>query len=307
MRLTQLQYLVEIKKYGSISKAAQHLYIAQPSMSTAIRELEEELGYELVKRSKRGVTFTNLGEKAVEKAVLIMQEVETLRCLNEVDTGHMSGRIFISAVPFVCEYFIVDLIVALNKEYPDLLLLLDETDGTSVIRQVSQREADIGVIMICSNEEERFAKELSQNNLVFDEVFQDEMVFLVSEQNPLFLQESATMAEMLKYPYIYYKDAFTEEDQALFAAHCDLAQLKTVRMKDQASIKKFLQHSQATTVAPFKAAQSNIYLQHHVLQPIHLADEAWHCHIGTVYRKDRILTREEQFLLARMRQQANNV
>lgn len=185
MRLTQLQYLVEIKKYGSISKAAQHLYIAQPSMSTAIRELEEELGYELVKRSKRGVTFTNLGEKAVEKAVLIIQEVETLRCLNEVDTGHMSGRIFISAVPFVCEYFIVDLIVALNKEYPDLLLLLDETDGTSVIRQVSQREADIGVIMICSNEEERFAKELSQNNLVFDEVFQDEMVSRQRAKSPV--------------------------------------------------------------------------------------------------------------------------
>ena len=63
MRLTQLQYLLEIKKQGSISKAAQHLYIAQPSMSAAIKELEEELGYELMKRSKKGVTFTSLGEQ----------------------------------------------------------------------------------------------------------------------------------------------------------------------------------------------------------------------------------------------------
>lgn len=307
MRLTQLQYLVEIKKYGSITKAAQHLYIAQPSMSTAIRELEEELGFELMKRSKRGVTFTNLGDEAVKKAERIMQEVEALRCLDRVDTGHMSGRIFISAVPFVCEYFIVDLILTVGSEHPDLLLLLDETDGASVIRQVGRREADLGVIMICSNEEKRFEKELAQNNLVFEEIFQDEMVFLVSAYNPLFARGTATMGEILRYPYVYYKDALTEEDEALFAKHCDMEHFQTVRMKDQASIKKFLQHSQATTVAPFKAAQSNIYLQHHVLQPIHLADEAWHCHIGTVYRKDRILTREEQFLLARMRQQANNV
>lgn len=111
------------------------------------------------------------------------------------------------------------------------------------------------------------------------------------------------MTEMLKYPYIYYKDAFTEEDQALFAAHCDLAQLKTVRMKDQASIKKYLQHSKATTVAPFKMAQDNIYLQYDVLRPIHIQDVQWHCHIGIVYRKDRVLTREEQFLLEKMRWQ----
>ena len=72
MRLTQLQYLLEIKKQGSISKAAQHLYIAQPSMSAAIKELEEELGYELMKRSKKGVTFTSLGEQVIEKAVVII-------------------------------------------------------------------------------------------------------------------------------------------------------------------------------------------------------------------------------------------
>lgn len=304
MRLTQLQYLVEIKKQGSISKAAQHLYIAQPSMSTAIRELEEELGYELMKRSKRGVTFTNLGEQAVQKAELIMQEVEALRCLDQVDTGHMSGRIFISAVPFVCEYFIVDLIVTVRNEHPDLLLLLDETDGASVIQQVSRREADIGVIMICNNEEIRFEKELAQNNLAFEEIFHDEMVFLVSANNSLYLKEKATMYEVLQYPYVYYKDSLTEEDKTLFAEYCDLAYLQTVCMKDQASIKKYLQHSQATTVAPYKAAKNNIYLQYEVLYPIRLLDVDWRCRIGVVYRKDHALTREELFLLEKMHQQA---
>ena len=307
MRLTQLQYLVEIKKQGSISKAAQHLYIAQPSMSTAIRELEEELGYELMKRSKRGVTFTNLGEEAVKKAELIMQEVEALRCLDQVDTGHMSGRIFLSAVPFVCEYLIVDLILAVGNEHPDLLLILDETDGASVLRHVSRCEADIGVIMICSNEEVRFEKELSLNNLAFEEILQDEMVFLISAHNPLFAKGEATMCEILQYPYVYYKESLTEEDRALFAKHCDINRLQTVCMKDQASIKKFLQHSQATTVAPFRAAQNNIYLEHDVLRSIHLKDEAWHAHIGVVYRKDRALTREERFFLEKMRQQAKSV
>lgn len=162
MRLAQLRYLLEIKKQGSISRAAKHLFIAQPSMSTAIRELEEELGYELMKRSKKGVTFTNLGEQAVEIASNILSEVETLRCLDQIETGHMVGRVFLSAVPFACDHFILDAIIKLAAESPDLHVILDENDGHSVLYQVGRWEADLGVIIIFGNEERQYQEELEK-------------------------------------------------------------------------------------------------------------------------------------------------
>ncbi len=305
MRLTQLQYLLEIKKQGSISKAAQHLYIAQPSMSTAIHELEEELGYELMKRSKKGVTFTNLGEQAVEKAAVIMQEVESLRCLDEINTGHMMGRLFLSAVPFVSEHFVLDLMIALAAECPDLHLILDENDGGIVLQQVNRWEADLGIIMICSNEEKRFQREIKKNALCFKELYQDEICFLVGRANPNFNEKTVSMTEILRYPYVYYKESFTEEDRMLFSKYCDLSTLNTICMKDRESIKKYVVHSQATTILPAQVAQDNVYIRSGLLHALRLSDESWTCRVGIVYRKDMPLTREALFLLNRMQKMFN--
>ena len=62
MRLNQLKFLVELNKYKTISETAKKLYISQPSLSTAIKELEEELGFAIIERSNRGVEFTKRGE-----------------------------------------------------------------------------------------------------------------------------------------------------------------------------------------------------------------------------------------------------
>lgn len=302
MRLTQLQYLLEIKKQGSISKAAQHLYIAQPSMSAAIKELEDELGYELMKRSKKGVTFTALGEQVVEKAMIIVREMEEIRCLDQVQSGRIRGRIFVSAIPFACEFFMLDLIIRLKEQHPDLHLLLEENNTYNVLQQVNRREADLGIVLFCNNEEARSQKEVKKNNLEFIELYQDEMYFWVGRENPYYEQEQASLAELLQYPYVFYKESFTEEDQELFGRHCDLTQLETVRMKDRESVKKYVMRSKAVTAMPFGSAKNNVYQQTGLLKPLRIADERWTCRIGMVYRKDASLTREELFLLEQLQQ-----
>ena len=303
MRLTQLQYLLEIKQQGSITKAAQHLYIAQPSLSAAIHSLEEELGFELMKRGKKGTTLTYLGEQVAEKAAHILQEIEDIRCLDKIESGRIHGRIFLSAVPFACEYFLLDVIVACKTEHPDLHLLLEENDGMSVMQQVGSREADLGIIMISGDEYQRFQNAMKTNGLSYEEIFQDELCFLVGEKNPFFNSATVTMKEILRFPYVYYKEAFTVEDRSFFSKHCELSQLETLRMKDQSSIKKYVAQSQATTVAPLKAAGHNIYVQADRLHTLRLDDVYWPCHLGVVYDKNRGLKREELFLLNEMRQQ----
>jgi len=302
MRLSQLQYLLEIKKYGSITRAAQHLFITQPSMSAAMKELEEELGYELIKRSKKGVTFTRLGEQVAEKAAIIIGEMEAIRCLNQASDSNMSGRILVAATPFICEHFMLDLIVRLKDQYPELYLILDEIDASTIFQQVNQRATDIGLVMICNNEAERYRRELEKNNLAFEELYEDEMYFFVGKQNPYYGAEEASLTEILRYPYVYYKNSYTDEDRIFFGQYCDLNLLKTVQMKDKESVKKYVMRSQSVTAMPCNASKENIYLQTGLLKPLRIADVSWTCRIGVVYRKDTPLVREEVFLLEQLQQ-----
>ena len=73
MRLNQLEYFVAIDKYGSFSKAAEALYIAQPSISRAIKDLETELGFQLIKRTGTHILLTEEGKLVLEKAKAMLQ------------------------------------------------------------------------------------------------------------------------------------------------------------------------------------------------------------------------------------------
>lgn len=79
MNLKQLEYVVEISKCGSINKAAQNLYVAQPSLSASIRQLEQELKFDIFRRKNSGIDLTSEGKLLLLSAKLIMEEVERIR------------------------------------------------------------------------------------------------------------------------------------------------------------------------------------------------------------------------------------
>lgn len=83
MRLNQLSYLVAIERYGTISRAAEALYVSQPSISVAVRELEEELGYPLLVRNNRGIRFTEEGLQVLQRARNILREVDEIHCIRQ--------------------------------------------------------------------------------------------------------------------------------------------------------------------------------------------------------------------------------
>ena len=81
MRLSQLKFLVELKKHKTISETAQSLYVSQPSLSTAIKELEEELGFNIIERSNKGIQFTKRGEIVLKYSRDVMQAVNSIERL----------------------------------------------------------------------------------------------------------------------------------------------------------------------------------------------------------------------------------
>ena len=109
MTFQQLEYIVEISKCGSINKAAQKLYLSQSGISTAVRELESELGIALLARSNRGVEFTPEGKEFLSYAVSLLEQKRWIEGLyGEARNSAAPVRFLVSSqrYPFVADAFL---------------------------------------------------------------------------------------------------------------------------------------------------------------------------------------------------------
>ena len=93
MLLTQLEYLIAVEKYGSISRAARELYTSQSSISTSIKTLETELGVELLRRGPKGVHITAEGQYILENAKIIDRHLEEIRDVKSKLSGTVRGNV----------------------------------------------------------------------------------------------------------------------------------------------------------------------------------------------------------------------
>ena len=117
MKLEHLRYLLEVNDQGSITQAAERLYISQPALSAAIKSIENELGYPVFKRSKQGVVAT-------AKGLQILQDIEKILEITkkwhsaEVYDEQIAGLVRFAAVPAVNKAFLVDIFKQTNALYP---------------------------------------------------------------------------------------------------------------------------------------------------------------------------------------------
>lgn len=120
MDLTQLKTLIHVAELGSLSKAADRLYIAQPALSRQIRLLEQELGVYLFERHGRGMVITDEGREVLDRATRIMAEIEGIR--SSVAKGECSykGRISIGTTPTVAEIVTIPLMKRVRDAHPQL-------------------------------------------------------------------------------------------------------------------------------------------------------------------------------------------
>lgn len=145
MTIQQLQYLLEVYHSGSISLAAQKLYVAQSSVSGAISTLERELGYPLFTRSRKGVSPTPEGLRVLEQASRIC---ESCRIITERTASNRQTRIGASPHPATCEAF-----MRLTEEYAaqrDMSFSLLSTPGPMAVEKLSMFDLDLGLLLIQS-------------------------------------------------------------------------------------------------------------------------------------------------------------
>ena len=272
MTLNQLKYLLILSDTCNITLASKKLFISQPALSTAIKELEKELGFEIIKRSNKGCQFTPLGEIIVEKAKLIVQTIEEITNLAENESEFLSGLLTIGSVPFASDTFLLDSIISLKKKYPLLKISLVEDDSFQLLKRIGSHELDVAIILLCNEDKDALCDEIQKRGLIFTRLFQDEMCFWVSSNNPLHVQKSATLKEILKYPLVYYKGNFNQYTESLFKKYINSDTINTLQFEDRASLKKYIQKTSSTMIMPKHSFTDNTLIPLSVLDCFLYAD-----------------------------------
>ncbi|MFT8726464.1 MAG: LysR family transcriptional regulator [Liquorilactobacillus ghanensis] len=234
MRLQQLKYLEKIVDCGSINVAAKELFLTQPSLSKAIKELEAEMGIQILLRQQRGVSLTNDGREFMAYANQILDQVSLLD--QKYKKQVLRKQLFsVSAqhYAFVVHAF-VELIKNVNTE--EFQFTLQETETENIIKDLASFKSELGVLYVNRFNEKVLKNLFRDNSLEFHPLFHVKPHVFVSRDNPLTQKKSLKLADLSDYPYLSYEqgdnNSFYFEEEILSNRNYKM----NVKVSDRATI-----------------------------------------------------------------------
>lgn len=270
MRLEQFHYLVEIARYKSMSKAAKKLFITQPSLSTSIQNLEEELGYQIFKRSSHGVSLTARGEKLVEVAEVIVNQIE---CVKELSgkQENIAGDVHLVAAPVACNALIFEMMFTLKKDFPNINLNISELRPSKTVQAIAKGPATIGIGTYSPSTKEETLRESLKNDLILEDLYEDEMYVFLHRGHPLLENKCIFLEDLEPYTQAFFKDHAT---MTSFEMDNDKSTLSThyFSFTDRESIKKAVAQGYAYAILPKLMALDDIYVKSGLITPRPIVD-----------------------------------
>ena len=203
MTLRQLRYIIAVAECGSISAAAEKLLVAQPSLSKAVAELDEEMGITVFFRTPKGIHLSEEGSKFLSYARQVVEQAELLE--EQYKGGHRARRVFsISAqhYSFVVNAF-VELVRELGEERYEFTLRESRTHD--IIEDVRTSRSELGVIFLSSFNRRVILRIVENADLRFTPLFTVSPHVFVSRRNPLAGKSSVTLADLKPFPRLTYE------------------------------------------------------------------------------------------------------
>ena len=218
MTLQQLKYVVATAEKGTVSEAAQSLFISQPSLTNAIRELEKEMNITIFIRTNKGITVSKEGEVFLGYA---RQVLEQASLLEEKYCGKQHGKrqfcVSTQHYSFAVNAF-VDLIKQFGGDEYDFSIR--ETQTHEIIEDVARMKSELGILYLND----------------FNELFSAKPHFFVGSANPLAQKKSVTLDDLLPYPYLSFEqgeyNSFYYSEEILST----IKRPKNIRVRDRATL-----------------------------------------------------------------------
>lgn len=206
MNVLHLKYAVEVAKAGSISKAAEALYMNQPNLSRAIKELEASLGITIFGRSAKGMYVTPEGEEFLEHAKKILQQIDEMEAFYKA--GVPAQQRFSLSAPrasYISEAF-VQFSKGLTKERAEIYY--KETNAMRVVNNVLSGDFKLGILRYAACYDKYFKGMLEEKGLAHELVTEFHYVLAMSREHPLAEKEEIAFADLRPYIEIAHADPY---------------------------------------------------------------------------------------------------
>ena len=270
MRLEQLLYCTEVANCKTMSQASKKLFMTQPSLSTAILNLEEELGFQIFKRSTHGVTLTDKGELLLEKAEIIADQIEAIKNLSVNDEA-IIRNVTIAAVPTVCNAITAELIREVQKERSNINLSIVELRPDKIIASLIDGQADVIVGSYAESIKGNIYNEAAKYNLMVEPIYEDQMYAFLGRNDPKARQNMVTMEELQEDTQAFFSDRVLMEADEGSPKTSEISK-NYYSFSDKSSIKKVVASGLAYAILPSSMAYDDIYIDSGWIKALPIAD-----------------------------------
>lgn len=207
MNFTHLKYAVEIANCKSINKAAEKLYVGQPNLSRALKELEADLGITIFERSPRGISLTPDGEFFIQYAKKILKQIDDIESMFKTES-HSKKRFAIS-VPRAS--YITDAFSKFTKSFDKsdtVEFFYKETNSMRTIKNLTENDYKLGIIRYGENFDRYYKIMMKEKNLSYEMIAEFRYVLLMSKDSPLAKRKKITYADLADYIEIAHADPY---------------------------------------------------------------------------------------------------
>ena len=288
MTLSQLEYIMEIYRCGSMNKASQHLFVSQSAISSAIRELEEEMGITIFVRSNRGITLTEEGQEFLTKVLPIWEQCREVKKYYAEKELCQTNALSISTqrYPFCTKAFVEFL---RKQDTPHFRFSFKECPMGKVLDEVQSGKSDLGIIFLSDLTEAALLHQFSSKNLEFHELKRIRPHVFLNVNHPLAQKAVIEPEELTAYPYVIFskKDEISLKfsEEANFQTNLDFDQI--IYINDRATFYNIVAHT--TPLSTGSGFLPKGYYDSRICA-IPLADSAEEMRIGWLKRKDALLS-----------------
>ncbi|KAG8148465.1 LysR family transcriptional regulator [Burkholderia catarinensis] len=234
MTLRQVRHFIAVAESGSIAAATQTIFITQSTLTTAIQQLEDEIGVRLFDRHSKGMSLTHQGHQFLRQAHLILATVENAKRSIQQSTDKVSGIITIGVTSMVSGYYLADLLTRFRRAYPNVTARAVEDERPFIEHLLVSGEIDVGVLVL-SNLENRLALQtqvlihsphrlwlpaqhmlLERDNIRLVDVYSEQLIQLNADEMDVYAQRIWSRAGLN--PTVALRTSSVEAVRSLVAA-----------------------------------------------------------------------------------------
>ncbi|MCY0909855.1 MAG: LysR family transcriptional regulator [Sulfobacillus thermotolerans] len=199
MTLRQFEFLIGVAEHGSISACAEYYGVSQPAVTNQIHLLEEELGAPLILRGSRGATLTDLGQKIVDQARVVLQDTQRIARMAEESKQTLSGTVVLGVSPLlpVSIRHFPRIYRPFHRAFPDIRIEVVEIEALHLAEQVQSKRVDLALTPL----------PLFTTKARYEPLWQEELVVISNVDEPL--PDTVSLAALRTHPFIFMKPGFS--------------------------------------------------------------------------------------------------